>query len=117
MSALPAQRQSQGSKQLSSLNKAGRANVHPLCGRLHGVPADGFAQRLQQDVAGAAQQAADDHALGVDQVAQARDQRTSPADARSITSARLGASPFPSATSRVIAGPDATVSRQPRLPQ
>ena len=64
-------RQREGSQQLSPLHEDGLYDLDVLCRRLDRVPPYRFAKRLKEHLVGAAEEAADDDALGIDEVAQA----------------------------------------------
>jgi hypothetical protein len=62
-----------GAQQLGSLDEHGRSHVEHLGRNLHRVAPDRFPHRLEQDVAGPAEQTADDHPLRVHEIAKACD--------------------------------------------
>jgi hypothetical protein len=67
------QREGERAKQLGALDKHRGADLEVLRRRLHGVPPYRFPHRVEQHVACPAEQAPDDHALRVDEIAKARD--------------------------------------------
>ena len=63
--------QREGSKELGPLHENGLHHLDVLSRGLDRVPPNGFSKRLQEHLVGAAEETADDDALGIDEVAQA----------------------------------------------